>query len=200
MWHGGTPCVVLMTLRAWAPLWIVSVAALLSGALHSVTVQHWLTLRPLCWCWPLADACDHWSTRGPHSLPGLQSPSQLHWPLTLNSRVSPLAQIWKQGKYQREKSKHILEISMPCMDNSNCLWPELALVGSSICIESVRLEWTGVMLIYLALVISYHLSHLLHLANTITFSVFSDNKSSEFFGTEFLDLQQGQLYLEHWQL
>ena len=165
-----------------------------------MTVQHWLTLQ--CWCWPLADAGDHWSTRGPHSLPGLQSPSQLHWPLALNSRVSPLAQIWKQGKYQREKSKHILEISMPCMDKLKLFVLNWRCFGGKFNVhrESVRLEWTGVMLIYLALVISYHLSHLLHLANTITFSVFSDNKSSEFFGTEFLDSQQGQLYLEHWQL
>ena len=39
--------------------------------------------------------------------------------------------------------------------------------------------------IYLALVISYHLSHLLHLTNTITFSVFSDNKSLYFLARDF---------------
>ena len=73
----------LMTLRAWTPLWTVS-AALCSGALHWVTVQHWLTRR---WSgWPPRAPRDHWPEPGPHlsQVPGPRpelppSPGS-HWP------------------------------------------------------------------------------------------------------------------------
>ena len=187
------------------------------GAVPELHCELYLLLytRELCTLWrsntdwhsgPCAGA-DHWPMLVTTGAPGgrthclgcsLHPSSTDHWLSTLGSLL------WLKSENResiRERSPNI-SWRYQCLGwtNSNCLWPELALVGSSICIESVRLEWTGVMLIYLATVISYHLSHLLHLANTITFSVFSDNKSSEFFGTEFLDLQQGQLYLEHWQL
>ena len=101
----------LMTLRAWTPLWIVSAGSAGSGALHCVTVQHWLTLR---WSgWPLARCLgDHWAGHGPHLspawVPGQPRPQPLppspgsHWPgrgspRSLLSPRSENRQMWDEN-------------------------------------------------------------------------------------------------------
>ena len=112
----------LMTLRAWTPLWTVS-AALCSGALHWVTVQHWLTRR---WSgWPPRAPRDHWPEPGPHlsQVPGPRpelppSPGS-HWPGSARSLLSSLSNLKTEYKMKMYTQTMVGDIN--ALHGENCL-------------------------------------------------------------------------------